>query len=92
MFPKTFLSFVWHKIKSIFSCCCTVKSKGKDFTWINSFEVDKAPEPEDIIWENLSFSNSDRLLRKVKTYTYSILLTIVNLGILLGLNYAQVIL
>lgn len=89
-FPHSFLNAVWFKFKRIFSCCCSSKLKGKDSNWFNSFNVERAPEPEDVIWENLYFSNSERLKRKIRTYFYSFLLTIVNLGVILGLNYAQV--
>ena len=89
-FPHSILSFLWSKFKRVFSCCSS-QSKGRNSKWLNSFKVEKAPEPEDIIWENLYFSDSERLRRKLKTYFYSFLLSIINLGVILGLNYAQVI-
>lgn len=91
-FPHTYLSLIWFKISKILSSCCRYKfNGGKDEKWFNSFKVERAPEPEDVIWENLYYSDSERLKRKFKTYFYSLLLSIVNLGIILGLNYAQVI-
>jgi len=89
-FPHSLLSYLWFRIKKFFYCCCKVKAQGKDYKWMSSFLVEKAPEPEDIIWENLNYKNSERYKRTIKTYFYSILLSIVNLGIILGLNYAQV--
>lgn len=89
-FPHTILSYIWFKLKRIFTCCYSSETNGKENKWFNSFQVEKAPEPEDIIWENLCFTDGERFKRKVKTYVYSFLLTIVNLGIILGLNYAQV--
>jgi len=89
-FPQSFLSWIWFKTKRILSCCFTPKRASKDWEWFESFRVERAPEPEDIIWENLYFCDSERLRRKIKTYFYSFLLTILNLGVILGLNYAQV--
>jgi len=89
-FPNSFISYVWLYFKKFFSCCFRVKATGKDFNWLTAFKVEKAPDPEDIIWENLNFTDNERRWRKIKTYTYSIFLTLINLAVILGLNFAQV--
>ncbi len=89
-FPHSILSFIWFKFKRIFCCCCSSNKSGKDTKWFDSFKIEKAPEPEDVIWENLSFTDAERFRRKLKTYFYSFILTIINLAVILGLNYAQV--
>jgi len=89
-FAHTFFTKIWFKLKKIFCSCCKAQVDRKDYKLLNSFIVEKAPEPEDIIWENLYYTDNERFKRRIKTYFYSFLLTIVNLGIILGLNYAQV--
>lgn len=91
MFPNSVLGLFWLKVKRTLSCCFSSKLYGKDLKWFTSFKVERAPEPEDVIWGNLYFCDSERLRRKLKTYVYSFLLSIINLGIILGLNYAQVL-
>ena len=45
-------------------------------TWLghHTFEIKKAPEPSDIIWENRHFTTFDRLKQKVKNFIWIFLL------------------
>lgn len=90
-FPDSFISYIWLYFRKIFSCCFRVKASQKNYKWLSSFKVEKAPEPEDIIWENLNCTDSESRWRKLKTYTYSIFLTLINLAIILGLKFAEVL-
>ncbi len=90
-FPDSNLSYILFIIKKIFICCFKVKAEGKNFAWMNSFKVEKAPEPEDIIWDNLNYTDHERKKRTIKTYLLSIFLSIINFGIILAFNYLEVI-
>jgi len=89
-FPHSWYRYISFKLKIIFSCCCKAKAKGKSLTWMKSFKVEKAPEPEDVIWENFVYSSNQRICRKIQTLLLTILLTVLNLGVILSLNYADV--
>ena len=52
--------------------------------------VDEAPEPTDIIWENLEYSRFSQLVRSVIIYFISFLLITVSFKIILWISYVQV--
>lgn len=52
-------------------------------------EVKKAPEPCDIIWENLEFKEAERFKLKFIVYLKSFLLVFASFGFFVGLNYIQ---
>jgi len=54
-------------------------------------KVDRAPEPTDIIWTNLSYERKMKSSIQRKTAYYTFFLIILGFAILLGLNYWQII-
>ena len=52
-------------------------------------EIEKAPQPEDIIWQNLGLSDCDILKRKLLTYTITLILLGASFGAVYGLTQAQ---
>lgn len=79
------------QLKKIFSCCCKTKSQGKSLDWVNTFKVERAPEPEDVYWENFIYSDNQRFCRQTATLCITFLLTVINFGVILALNYADVL-
>jgi hypothetical protein len=65
-----------------FICCHTndLKIQGK-------FPLAReAPEPEDIIWENLSYPSTEKKLRRLGTYLSSLLVIGICFAILYGIS------
>ena len=91
-FPQTFLYNLWILIKNLryylFSCCYS-KEEIDRFHRRKKMKVYHAPEPEDIIWENLEFTNWNRFQKSLKIYGISFLLIAVSVGIVIGLTYVQ---
>lgn len=52
-------------------------------------EIMRAPEPEDIIWENIGHKDCAIYCRKLLTYTVTALLLGASFGIVFGLSKAQ---
>ena len=92
-------NFLSHKKNNIFfyikiiiyyicGCCCSNKRDAKWFKRGVIFE--KAPEPEDIIYENLEYNNSlSKFFRVIIVYVCSIILIFISLIIVTLLNYLQ---
>jgi hypothetical protein len=71
--------------------CCLYSKARKDYlkkSW--SFTAAPAPEPSDIIWENLEYTRKQRLIRKVWVYITSLALMLVSFGIVVIFNNLQV--
>ena len=88
-FPHTWYKWIVFNLRLMFSCC-QIKAKGKSTKWMRSFKVEKAPEPEDVMWENFVYSDKQRFGRIIFTFFLTILLTLLNLCIVIALNYADV--
>ncbi len=91
-FPQTFLSKLWVFIKNLryyLFCCCYSKEKIERFHRRKKMKVYHAPEPEDIIWENLEFTTWNRFQKSLKIYGISLLLIGLSFGIVIGLTYLQ---
>ncbi len=90
-FPNNWYEYIIFNIKKLCGCFRNKENKKeKSIAWINSFDVSKAPEPEDIIWENFIYKKRNRYCRRMLTLFIEILLTGLNLGVVLGLNYSDV--
>ena len=74
------------KIKYHICCCCIDKTKNKTSERIR---VHLAPEPEDVIWENMEFTVFQRFYRIVFIYCLSISLILITLLIVYQLNEKQ---
>jgi hypothetical protein len=91
-FPETFWGHVWNNIKLFFysfCSCCTSSEARMNLYKRMKLTVNLAPEPEDVIWENLEFSEWSRVLRKFIVFSISLLIIGLSLGVVVGLNYFQ---
>ena len=70
-------------LKYLLCFCCNKK----DLKY--NLSVYSAPEPEDVIYENLEYSSKDKTIRIIIVYIISILLIGICLGIFIGLNILQ---
>ena len=90
-FPQNY----WEKSKCLLFfflnkvfCSCFANKK-YSFENKNKLVVRRAPEPIDIIWENLEFTINQRLIREIIINLISIILVIISFLAILGLNYIQ---
>ena len=93
LYPKSFLSSLLISLSNLkyFLCCCIIMNKSKNrYILQKDIEVDEAPEPEDIIFENLQFSSKERFCRIFLIYCLSIIMIGLCFSIILGLNYYQI--
>lgn len=67
---------------------CQKSSKGKSYTGHRIY-AQLAPEPSDIIWENLSASYGQRLKRRLITYAISLFALGVSFVVVYGCSYYQ---
>ena len=74
----------------LFCGCCIDKNK-KDIFWLRrKIRFERAPEPEDIIYENLEYTNSlSRIVRIFFVYFFAIILIFICFIIVTSLNYLQ---
>lgn len=93
VFPKSFIGSVFtffHYILANFLCCCVYSDKKKRMLRrAHSLIVERAPEPEDVLWENLQYSSTSRFFRMILVYFISLILIGIGFGIILGFNYFQ---
>ena len=77
-----FLKIIW-ELKYIFCCCCVKKDPKINLDAI------VAPEPEDILYENIEYTSLQKTFRIIIVYIISILLIGICFGIFIGLNILQ---
>ena len=85
-FPTNLFSYFVQYIKDlkyIFCFCCFKKNLKENLG------VSKAPEPEDVIYENLEYSYIEGSFRTLIVYIISIILIGICLGIFIGINMLQ---
>ena len=79
------------KLRYYLTCCQggnrfkLIKSDGTP----GSIEIEAAPEPEDIIWQNLGIPECEILKRKVLTYFVTLILLGASFAAVYGLSQAQ---
>jgi len=92
-FPKSFLFKLlsFFSINFVFNICgCCFSEKYKKYEKKKkTLKVTRAPEPQDIIWENLEYSDIERNKRTIIVYIITFFLILISFGIVLGLNYLQ---
>ena len=91
-FPKNIISSFFINIKNLkyFLCCCFInKNKRKNFFLKRNISVEAAPEPEDIIFENLQYSSCERFIRMLFIYIFSLIIIAGCFIIILFLNNFQ---
>ena len=87
-YPHFLIEFIFYYIQKIFFylfCCCFIPGKNK----LERIRVYLAPEPEDIIWENLEFTFCERFYRIIIIYFLSICLILIAFQIVLVLTNIQ---
>lgn len=67
-------------------CCCESKIERKRFLRKKRLKVSHAPEPEDVIWENLEVTLMQRIIRQIGVYVVGILLITISIGFLIPLH------
>jgi hypothetical protein len=94
IFPHSIYFILYYKIKYYFQkLFCTSKytlTQIRRQNILNTIRVIPAPEPVDIIWENLHFSSFQQLARAAWVYIVSLLLIACSFGAIIGLTYIQV--
>ena len=93
LYPKNIIMKLLVSIKDLkyFLCyCCVKKNKLKIFLLKKNISVDVAPEPEDVIFENLQYSSCERFLRMLLIYFISFIIIAICFFIILFLNYLQI--
>ena len=92
-YPKNFIMNLFIKIKDLkyYLCKCLItKENQKRFLLKRNLEVYIAPEPEDVIYENLQYSSLEKSLRILLTYFLSFLIIAVCFIIILVINNLQI--
>ena len=74
----------------VFCGCCINKNK-KDLYWLRrKIRFERAPEPEDVVFENLEHTNSlSRIVRIFFVYFFSLILIFICFIIVTGFNYLR---
>jgi hypothetical protein len=92
-FPNThlkyFIALLQYLTASFLCCCCFDKKKLRKYKNKLILSVIPAPEPTEILWENLEVSYVEGVIRTLIVYFITLLLLAVSFGIILGLNIAQ---
>jgi hypothetical protein len=91
-FPHSIYFMLFNKIKyycQLLFASNTSELIKKRLNIMDSIRVVSAPEPEDIIWENLHYSPVQRLIRAVWVYLITILLIAISFGAIIGLTFLQ---
>ena len=92
-FPKNLIMNILVFLKDLkyFLCCCFIdKKKIKRFLLRRNMAVDIAPEPEDIIFENLQYSTIGRFFRTLFIFFISLIIIFICFIVILAFNYIQI--
>ena len=80
------------KLRYFFCFCCIDKIDNSKFGMKNlKINIEEAPSPEDIIFENLEFTQQSKVYRVVGINMISILLIAIGFAIILGFQQLQII-
>ena len=91
-YPEDFfgnIGFFFSNIKYYLCSCCLEKEENEKFSLSRNIRATNPPEPEDIYWENFSYSNVQRFQRTIITYIICILILVISFGIVFGLSLLQ---
>ena len=92
-YPKNLIMSIFNLIKNLkyFLCCCCVKKSKREHFFLNrNIQIKVAPEPEDVIFENLQYSSFQRFFRTVLVYFLSLIIIFICFIIILILNDIQI--
>ena len=87
-FPHFFIESVFYYIKNskYYICCCFIDEKNRKNRKRERIRVYLAPEPEDVIWENMEFTLFQRFYRIIIIYSLSIFLILIAFYVVYILN------
>ena len=87
---KVFIIYLFKLFVYVFCRCCQSKNK-KNIEWLKeNIRFERAPEPEDIIFENLEYSKTfTKFLRIFLVYFFSLVLIVICFAIVTTLNYLR---
>jgi hypothetical protein len=93
LFPHTWYTKLLRCIQNLFvnclcSCCFDTKYKRR-VSLINTLKVELAPEPADVLWQNLEYTDFNKLLRKIGVYFISLILISISFTLIVVLNIVQ---
>ena len=77
------------KLRYFFCFCCIKKIDNSKFWQKMKIQIEEAPEPEDIMFENLEFTTMKKTYRVVGMNTISLLLIGIGFAIIFGLQNLQ---
>ena len=89
MFINGYSCSYYNKLIYICKCCCCYNNKHKRYEILSYMNIASAPEPQDIIWNNLEFNITKRICYGIKTYLISIVVVIISFICVSILNYIQ---
>ena len=91
-YPHFFIEHIFHYIINIryYLCCCLIDKKNMiKYRNRQKMKIHLAPEPEDVIWENMEFSFCQRFKRIIIIYSLTIFLIGFAFQIVYTLNKIQ---
>jgi len=91
-YPHFLIEHIFHYIKNTgyYLCCCLIDKKSMaKYRNRQRMKIHLAPEPEDVIWENMEFTFCQRFKRIIIIYSLTILLIIIAFQIVFTLNKLQ---
>jgi hypothetical protein len=92
-FPQTaFMGLIYKFLNMVVNCicpCCFSQNYKRKLILINSLKVQRAPEPSDILWQNLEYSDLSKAIRKLWVYIVSVIMISISFTIILALNVVQ---
>ena len=83
------ISFFLCNIKYYLFGCCVEKEDKEKFWRQRSINAKDPPEPDDIYWENFSYTFVQRMQRTIITYIICIFIIIISFGLVFGLSLLQ---
>ena len=90
-YPHYFIEILFHFIKNLkyYFHCISDKNKRKTFNMKKKINVFYANEPEDVIWENMEYTKTQRIKRSLFIYFISLILLFILFLIVFQLTYIQ---
>ena len=89
--PKNSIEWFFHTLRNgayLFCSCCF---NNNDINYLKrKIKFEAAPEPEDIMFENVEISHFSRVMRTTLVYIISIIICAVSFALIIILNYIQV--
>ena len=89
--PNNFIEYFFQFLRNMAYIFCSCCFNVNDINYLKrNIKFEAAPEPEDIIFENLETSPFAKIMRTTLVYIISIIICAVSFAIIVVLNYVQV--